>query len=170
MSEGYCRVLLLGNLGADPELRFTQGGTGVLNMRVATTESYLDKDKQRQERTEWHTVVCWGKRGEGLAKFLKKGMGVFVEGSIRQSSYDDKDGVKRYKFEIYATEIIVTRGDPPGQRTGQTQHTKTHANDYAQGQRGGYGSPRQQELRQPPANGAPPDDFGYDASDDSIPF
>lgn len=161
MSDGLNRVMLLGNIGADPELRFTQGGVGVLSMRVATTESYLDKDKQRQERTEWHTVVVWGKRGEGLATFLKKGHSVFVEGSIRQSSYEDKDGIKRYKFEIYATNVVVTRGDQNGQRSGQTQHRETRASDQ-QGQRGGYGAPRQQ-TQQPTHDALPPDDFGYDS-------
>ena len=160
MSEGLNRVMLLGNLGADPELRFTQGGAGVLNFRIATTESYLDKDKQRCERTEWHTIVVWGKRGEGLAKFLKKGMGVFIEGSIRQSSYEDKDNVKRYKFEIYASNIIVTRGDQQGGEQRQAQHRETRANDYGQAPRGGYGAPRQQQTppAQQPANDAPTDD------------
>lgn len=161
MSDGLNRVMLLGNIGADPELRFTQGGVGVLSMRVATTESYLDKDKQRQERTEWHTVVVWGKRGEGLATFLKKGHSVFVEGSIRQSSYEDKDGIKRYKFEIYATNVVVTRGDQNGQRSGQTQHRETRASDQ-QGQRAGYGAPRQQ-TQQPTHDTPPLDDFGYDS-------
>lgn len=161
MSEGINRVFILGNLGADPELRFTQGGTGVLNMRVATTESYLDQDKQRRERTEWHTVVVWGKRGEALATFLKKGHSVLIEGSIRQSSYDDKDGIKRYKFEIYANNVVVTRGDQNGQRSGQTQHRETRADDR-QGSRGGYSAPRQQQAPQPAHDAPPPEDFGYD--------
>ncbi len=169
MSDGVNHVFLLGNLGADPELRFTQGGTGVLNMRVATTESYVDKDKRRQERTEWHTVVVWGKRGEGLATFLKKGHSVLVEGSIRQSSYDDKDGIKRYKFEIYATNVVVTRGDQNGQRSGQTQHRESRADDPGQGQHGGYSAPRQQQTQQPAYEAPPVDDFGYDGSDD-LPF
>src|SRR4029079_1405021 len=97
-----------GNLGADPELRFTQGGQAVLNMRLATTESYLDKDKVRKERTDWHSVVVWGKRGEALAKILTKGSSVFIEGSLRTSSYDDKDGNKRYKTEINANNILIT--------------------------------------------------------------
>ncbi len=97
MADGLNRVMLLGNLGADPELRFTQGGQAVLNMRLATTESYLDKDKVRRERTDWHNVVVWGKRGEALAKILTKGESVFIEGSLRTSSYDDKDGNKRHK-------------------------------------------------------------------------
>ena len=96
-------VIISGYLGADPELRFTQSGQAVLNMRVATTEKYLDKNKVQQERTDWHSVVIWGKRAEGLAKHLSKGSGVEVTGSLRTSSYDDKEGVKRYKTEINCT-------------------------------------------------------------------
>src|SRR4051812_49209463 len=110
MAEGLNRVMLLGNLGADPELRVTQGGQAVLNMRLATTESYLDRNKVRQERTDWHNVVLWGKRGEALAKFLTKGSTIFIEGGLRTSSYDDKDGNKRYKTQIYATNVILTGG------------------------------------------------------------
>jgi single-strand DNA-binding protein len=108
MAEGLNRVMLLGNLGADPELRFTQGGQAVLNMRLATTESYLDKDKVRRERTDWHNVVVWGKRGEALAKILTKGSSLFIEGSLRTSSYDDRDGNKRYKTEIIANNVLLT--------------------------------------------------------------
>ncbi len=109
MAEGLNRVMLLGNLGADPELRFTQGGQAVLSLRLATTESYLDKDKVRRERTDWHTVVVWGKRGEALSKILGKGSSLFVEGSLRTSSYDDRDGNKRYKTEIVANNVITSR-------------------------------------------------------------
>lgn len=109
MSEGLNRVILLGNLGADPELRYTQGGQAVLNLRMATTESYLDKDKKRQEKTEWHSVVVWGARGEGLAKILKKGDRILVEGGLRTSDYE-KDGVKRYKTEIHAKEVCLAGG------------------------------------------------------------
>lgn len=105
MAEGFNRVMLLGNLGADPELRQTQGGP-VLTLRIATTESYLDKDKVRHKRTDWHNVVVWGKRGEALSKWLAKGRMVFVEGSLRTSSYDDRDGTKRYKTEVVAQNVI----------------------------------------------------------------
>src|SRR6185312_16240681 len=110
MAEGLNRVMLLGNLGADPELRFPQGGQAVLNMRLATTESYLDKDRVRRERTDWHNVIVWGKRGEALAKILTKGSSLFIEGSIRTSSYDDRDGNKRYKTEIVANNVILSGG------------------------------------------------------------
>jgi single-strand DNA-binding protein len=123
MAEGFNRVMLLGNLGADPELRFTQGGQAVLNLRLATTESYLDKDKVRRERTDWHSVVVWGKRGEALAKILGKGSSIFVEGSLRTSSYDDRDGNKRYKTEVIANNVVLAgggrgRGAPAGDDMG----------------------------------------------------
>ncbi len=170
MSEGLNSVHLLGNISNDPELRFTQGGQGVLSFSMATNESYLDRDKQKKERVDFHSIVVWGKRGEGLGKFLKKGFGLFVEGSLRTRSWDDKDGRKCYKTEIIASNVIVTRGDQNGQRSGQTQHRETRAND--QGSRGGYGAPRQQQApqTQQTANDAPPDDFGYDGGDDQIPF
>ncbi len=106
--DGLNRVMLLGNLGADPDLRFTHSGQAVLNMRLATTESYLDKDKVRRERTDWHNVVVWGKRAEALAKLLPKGSTVFIEGSLRTSSYDNREGVKVYKTEVLATNVIIT--------------------------------------------------------------
>lgn len=112
MAEGLNRVLLLGNLGAEPELRHTKSGEAVLNMRVATTESYLDRDKIRKEKTEWHNVVMWGKRGESLSKHLHKGTGVCIEGSLRTSSYDAKDGTKRYKTEVNARNLVFTGGTP----------------------------------------------------------
>ncbi|HEY5956805.1 MAG TPA: single-stranded DNA-binding protein, partial [Polyangiaceae bacterium] len=108
MAEGLNRVMLLGNLGADPELRNTSGGQAVLKLRLATTESYLDRNRVRQERTEWHSVVVWGRRAEALSRILSKGSRLFVEGGIRTSSYDDKEGNKRYRTEIVANNIILS--------------------------------------------------------------
>ena len=113
MAEGLNKVLLLGNLGADPELRMTPGGQPVLKLRLATTETYLDKNQTRQERTEWHQVTVWGKRGEALSKILSKGSSIFVEGGIRTSSYE-KDGEKRYRTEIVANNILLTGGKRGG--------------------------------------------------------
>ena len=119
MADGLNRVMLLGNLGADPELRMTSGGQAVLKLRLATAETYLDRNKARQERTEWHSVVVWGKRAEALGKILSKGSRLFVEGALRTSSYDDRDGNKRYKTEVVASNIILGgRGGGGGSREG----------------------------------------------------
>lgn len=114
MSDGLNRVILLGNLGGDPELRYTANGTAVLSFRLATNESYMDKNKEVQERTDWHTVVVWGTRGEALARTLTKGTSLLVEGGLRTSSYE-KDGVKRYKTEVHAREVCIAsrRHAPP---------------------------------------------------------
>lgn len=106
--QGMNRATLVGNLTADPELRYTQGGTAVLNLRMATNEKYK-KDEEWVDRVDYHNVVIWGKRGEGLAKFLAKGAPVLIEGGIRTNSYE-KDGVKHYKTEIHATEVLLLGG------------------------------------------------------------
>lgn len=117
MAEGLNRVMLLGNLGADPELRMTSGGQAVLKLRLATSETYVDKNRQRQERTEWHNVVIWGRRAEALAKILTKGTRIFVEGGLRTSSYEDRDGNKRYRTEVVSTNILL-QGSGGGGRGG----------------------------------------------------
>jgi single-strand DNA-binding protein len=104
------KVFLLGNLGKDPELRFTPGGKAVAKFPVATSESWVDGTGNRQERTEWHSVVVWGKQGENCGQYLAKGRQVFVEGSIRSHSYDDKNGVKRYVTEIIALRVQFLGG------------------------------------------------------------
>lgn len=117
MADGLNKVMLIGNLGADPELKVTSGGQAILKLRIATAESYVDKQtNERKERTEWHSVTLWGKRAEGLARILKKGSRIFVEGSLRTSSYD-KDGEKRYRTEINAVNVILAGG---GDRQGPT--------------------------------------------------
>lgn len=151
MAEGLNRVMLLGNLGADPELRMTSGGQAVLKMRLATSESYVDRNRVRQERTEWHNVIVWGKRAEALSKFLTKGSRLFVEGRLQTSNYEDRDGNKRYRTEVVANNIILA----------------------GRGAGGGGGGPRE-----PAGGGAPPDessgysepDYGAGPDDDDIPF
>ncbi len=107
MSDGMNKVILLGNLGADPELRYTSSGVAVLNMRLATNERFTDKNRDVQQRTEWHYVVVWGNRAEALARLLVKGQGLLVEGGLRTSSYE-KDGQKRYKTEVHARDVVLT--------------------------------------------------------------
>ena len=99
------KAIVMGNLGADPELRYTQGGAAVCNLRVATNERWRDKDGAQQERTEWHSIVVFGKQAENCEKYLKKGRSVFVEGRIQTRDWDDKDGNKRYTTEIVATTV-----------------------------------------------------------------
>jgi single-strand DNA-binding protein len=110
MAEGLNKVMLIGNLGRDPELRYTQGGQPILNMRLATNESFQNRDGERQERTEWHSVILWGKRGEALGKILSKGSQLCVEGRLQTRSWEDKQGQKRYTTEIVATNVILLGG------------------------------------------------------------
>ena len=159
MAEGLNRVMLLGNLGADPELRVTPGGQAVLKLRLATNESYLDRNNVRQERTEWHRVTVWGRRAEALGKILQKGDSLFVEGRLQTSSYE-KNGEKRYSTEVVANNIVL-----PGRGRGE-----------------GAGAPREGGARRDTRGGggggeeAPFDDFNQGAGssgspgEDDIPF
>jgi single-strand DNA-binding protein len=110
MAGGVNKVILVGNLGADPELRYTPGGAAVCELRLATNESWTDKNGQRQERTEWHRIVVWGKRAEVVSKYLSKGRQVYVEGRIRTRSWEDKEGNKRYTTEIIANDVQFLGG------------------------------------------------------------
>lgn len=148
MADGLNRVLLLGNLGADPELRTLGNGGAVLRLRLATTESYLDRNRTRQERTEWHSITIFGKRAEALSKILSKGFRICVEGGLRTSSYDDREGNKRYRTEIVASNILLCGSNRAGS---SAPSSRPAADDYA----GGY-------ERGPDE----PDDY----ADDDIPF
>ncbi|MGO9709408.1 MAG: single-stranded DNA-binding protein [Polyangiaceae bacterium] len=174
MAEGLNKVMLLGNLGQDPELKMIAGGQAVLNLRLATTETYLDKNNTRQERTDWHTVTVWGKRAEALAKFLTKGSQIFVEGRIQTRSYE-KNGEKRYATDIVANNIILT-----GRRGGDREAGAEGGGGGGErrGYGGGGGGGSRPPAREAPAaggggGGAEPafDDFSSDpAGDDEIPF
>jgi single-strand DNA-binding protein len=103
---GINKVIIVGNLGADPEVRYTPSGSAVANFSVATSESWKDKNTgEKKERTEWHRIVVWGKLGELCGEYLSKGRQVYVEGRLQTRSYDDKEGVKRYMTEIIATDV-----------------------------------------------------------------
>jgi single-strand DNA-binding protein len=102
MAGSLNKVMLIGRLGKDPEMRFTPSGRAVTNFTMATDESWMDQGGERQERTEWHRIVVWGKLAETCAKYLSKGKLVYVEGRIQSRSWDDKDGNKRYITEIIA--------------------------------------------------------------------
>lgn len=115
------KLLLIGNLGKDPEVRFTSGGRAVARFPVATSEQWTDQNGERQERTEWHNVVVWGKQAETCGQYLAKGRQVFIEGSVRTRQYDDKDGNKRYITEVIAQRVQFLGGrggDAPPARGG----------------------------------------------------
>jgi single-strand DNA-binding protein len=124
MAGGVNKVILVGNLGADPDMRYTPSGQGVCEMRLATSESWNDKSGQRQERTEWHRIVVWGKRAEICSKYLSKGRQIYVEGRIQTRSWDDKDGNKRYMTEIIASDVQFLSG---GGRDGAARESQNGA-------------------------------------------
>lgn len=159
MAEGVNKAILVGNLGKDPELSYTQSGVARCRFSLATSESYNNNAGERQERTEWHNIVVWGKLAETVSKFLQKGRQVYLEGRIQNRSYDDKDGVKRYITEINANKVtfLGTRGDGGGQFGGYQGGSSSTGGSPSGGDFGGGGY----------GNGGPP---GFDPGDDDIPF
>ncbi|MXW77884.1 MAG: single-stranded DNA-binding protein, partial [Gemmatimonadetes bacterium] len=100
MARGVNKVILIGNLGSDPEVKYTPDGVPVANFSLATNESWNDKDGQRQERTEWHRLVLWRRQAEVAQQYLKKGAKIYVEGKLQTRSWDDQSGQKRYMTEV----------------------------------------------------------------------
>ncbi len=173
MARGINKVILVGNLGDDPETKYTQGGMAVTKARLATTSVRKDRDGNTQERTEWHRVTFFGKLGEIAGEYLRKGSQVYVEGSIRYDKYTGNDGVERYFTDIIADEMQMLGGRGEGgggsERPARAPRSEGGGGGgYGGGQRGGggYGGGGGGQ-RQAPANNPPPmDDF----SDDDIPF
>jgi single-strand DNA-binding protein len=113
--KGVNKVIIVGNLGADPETRYTGSGTAITSLRLATSEAWKDKTTgEKQERTEWHRVKLFGKLAEIAGEYLKKGRQVYIEGSLRTDKYTDKDGVERYSTDIIASEMQMIGGNPDG--------------------------------------------------------
>ena len=108
------KVILVGNLGRDAELRYTPGGAAVATLNLATTEVWNDKQGQKQEKTEWHRIVVWGKQAEALQEYLVKGKQIYVEGRLQTRQWDDKDGNKRYTTEIKADRVTLLGGGGGG--------------------------------------------------------
>ena len=150
------KVILVGNLGRDAELRYTPGGAAVLNFSIATTETWMDKNSgQRQEHTEWHRVDVWGKQAETLQQYLLKGRQIYVEGSLRTRQWDDRDGNKRYSTDVRANRVVLLgRGDGSGRGD-------------ASGRRSDAGDGRDLSPSTPD-QGAP--GGGPDLTEDDIPF
>jgi single-strand DNA-binding protein len=143
MARGINKVILIGNLGADPETRAMPSGTTVANLRVATSESWRDKQSgEQQERTEWHRVALFGRLGEIAAEYLKKGSQVYIEGSLRTRKWQDKQGNERYSTEIIGNELQMLGGrgggggpGPGAERAGGT--APAYAEESGGGSAGG---------------------------------
>ena len=127
------KVILIGNLGRDPEVRFTQGGTPVANFTMATTERWNDPSGEKKERTEWHRIVVWGKQAEVAAEYLKKGRSVYVEGSLQTREWTDRDGNKRYTTEVRAQRLqFLGRPDDRGASAPAVEEAGEPAAGYAE--------------------------------------
>jgi single-strand DNA-binding protein len=114
MARGVNKVILIGNLGADPEMKYTASGTAICKFRLATSEQFKDRDGNLKERTEWHRVTVWAKLAEICGQYLSKGRQVYVEGSLRTTSWDDQDSNKRYMTEVVARDIQFLGGGASG--------------------------------------------------------
>ncbi len=118
MARGVNKEILVGRLGADPEMKYTANSTALCTFRLATNERYKDREGNWQERTEWHRVVVWGKMGENCGQYLSKGREVYVEGSLRTRSWDDQSGNKRYMTEVVARDVQFLGGQGGGGQAG----------------------------------------------------
>jgi single-strand DNA-binding protein len=129
VKQGLNKAILIGNLGAEPELKHTANGQAVMRLRLACSESWKDRDGQRKERTEWLTVTMWGPRAEALSRMLRKGEPVYVEGRIQTREWQDKDGNKRTSTEINATELLFLGGGR-GEGGQRSQSQNRAADDF----------------------------------------
>ena len=165
MVRGLNKVMIIGNLGRDPEVRYTAGGSAVANLRIATTESWRDKQTgEKKENTEWHSVVLFGKLGEIAGEYLKKGRTVYIEGRLQTRKYQDKDGQDRYSTEIVASDMQMLGGGE-GRGEGGGGFSGGGRQSAAEEPAWGGGAPAGRQ-----GGGKPPaDDFGGDFEDD-IPF
>ena len=173
MARGINKVILVGNLGADPEVRYTAGGTAIASLSVATSEQWTDKQSgQKQERTEWHRVKLFGRLAEIAGEYLKKGRQVYVEGSLRTDKYTDKQGVERYSTDIVASDLQMLGGMGGG---GEGGMGGGGGGGYRERSQGGGGSRQQQQGgndygNAPQRQSAPPPEMGNQFDDDDIPF
>ncbi|GHH48295.1 MULTISPECIES: single-stranded DNA-binding protein [Gammaproteobacteria] len=163
MARGINKVILVGNLGNDPDTKYTQSGMAVTRISLATTSVRKDRDGNNQERTEWHRVVFFGKLGEIAGEYLRKGSQVYVEGELRYDKYTGQDGVEKYSTDIVANEMQMLGGRGEGGGGGggyggdRPQRQAPQRQEYA---------PRRQQAAPQPSAAPPMDDF----ADDDIPF
>ena len=168
MARGVNKVIIVGNLGNDPDTRYSAGGTAITSLSIATSESWTDKQSgEKQERTEWHRVKLFGRLAEIAGEYLKKGRQVYIEGSLRTDKYTDKNGVEKYSTDIIASDMqMLGGGGEGGAGGGGFQRERPQG-----GQRSSGGAPRGGDFgggaSRPPAA---PADAGNSFDDDDIPF
>lgn len=164
MARGINKVILVGNLGDDPEVKYTQGGMAIASASIATTSVRKDRDGNTEEKTEWHRVKFFGKLGEIAGEYLRKGSQVYVEGRISYGKYTDKDGVERYTTDIIADEMQMLGGrrDDSGGRREERPRQESRSSPQQQTRRA---PPRQQQSPEPRQEG-----FANDVEEDDIPF
>jgi len=169
------KVILIGNLGRDPETRYTTGGDAVTNLRIATTDTWKDKSGEKQEKTEWHTVVLFGRQAEIAGEYLKKGRPVYIEGRLQTRKWTDKEGVEKYSTEIVGDRMQLIGGRSEGGGTGDAEFSGGSGTGGGGARRegggggGGSGSNGGAGDEKRPAGGSAPKK-GVDDFDDDIPF
>lgn len=169
MARGVNKVILIGNLGNDPEMKYTQGGMAICTLSLATTSVRKDKEGNQQEKTEWHRVKLFGKLGEIAGEYLKKGRSVYIEGSIRYDKFTGQDGVEKYFTDIVADEMQMLGGAEGGAAGGGGGSQRSGGGDYQQRGSGGERQARPAAQRRDPEPSKPAnfDDVPFD---DDIPF
>jgi single-strand DNA-binding protein len=165
MARGINKVILVGNLGNDPETKYTQGGMAVTSISLATTSVRKDREGQTQERTEWHRVKFFGKLAEIAGEYLRKGSQVYVEGSIRYDEFTGQDGVKKFFTDIVAEEMQMLGGRGEGGGGGARQERSGGDRPARQAPQRQESAPRRENAPAPASR-----DFGDDFADDDIPF
>lgn len=165
MARGINKVILVGNLGQDPELRYTGSGTAVCNMRLATNERYKDKEGEWVDKTEWHNVVAWARLAEICGEYLQKGSQVYFEGSLQTRSWEDRDGNTRYTTEVKAREMLMLGGEGEARRgpssRGEFDQRRSGDDDLDQS--------RQQPQRPSQPKQTTPEEDSFEP-DDELPF
>lgn len=169
MAGGVNKVILIGNLGADPEVRFTPGGQAVANFRIATSESWQDKNGQKQERTEWHRIVVWGKLAELCGEYLKKGRQCYIEGRLQTREWTDKENKKNYTTEVVANTVQFL-GSRDGASAGGGEGGGYSRGPRSGGAGGGGGGRGGDDFGPPPPGMDDHNQGGNGGGDDDIPF
>ena len=178
MARGLNKVMLIGNLGQDPEVRYTPSGAAVANVNIATTETWTDRQSgQRQERTEWHRVVFFNKLAEIVQQYLKKGSKIYIEGKLQTRKWQDQNGLDRYSTEVVAKDMQMLDGRSGDFQGGQNQNAPAQ-NAPAQGNQNQNAPAQNAPAQNAPAQNAPaqqpvgnhPAPGNFDDFDDEIPF